>query len=257
MPKIFLIPTLLLLLATPVLAEDVVLLSNEYAPYVNVDQNHPGFLTELVVAAFKEVGVKAHVEFRPWRRCAMLVESGSYLGAFPYAISKEREKYAWFSNSIWSCRNVFFYLKKSFPDYDYTNLESMRSYLIGGTSGNYYEKVFHKVGLRVDYAPGEASGLWKLWDRRNDFFAEDELVGWSLIRRIFPEQRERFASTPTPWRINPQHLMISKKYPGSRKLLQRFNEGLKKIRTNGTFHMILSHYIDLDQPSNTIRFESK
>jgi len=235
---------LVLLVALPSVAgETVVLVSNEYVPYVNTASKRQGFLSELVVAAFAEVGVKASIEFRPWRRCAMLVEMGDAFGAFPYAVTEKREEYAWFSDQIWVCRNVFFYLEGRMPKFDYTCLEDMREFSIAGTSGNYYEDIFKKTGLKVDYAPGEASGIRKVWEMRNDLFAEDELVGWNLISRIFPNYKKMFGSTPTPWNVNPQHIMISKKYPGSKGLMERFNQGLKQLRMNGTYDIILSRYM--------------
>jgi len=234
---------LFLLVATPCFAGDpVVLVTNEYMPYVNTSLRESGFITEVVVAAFKEVGVETKIEFRPWRRCAMLVEDGKVFGAFPYAVTKKRQKYAWFSDSVWECRNVFFYLKGRLGDYDFTNLEALKRFRIAGTSGNYYEEIFEEAGLRVDYAPGEASGVRKVWEMRTELFAEDELVGWSLISRIFPDHRHLFGSTPTPWNVNPQTVMVSKKYPGSRELMEKFNEGLKTIRENGTYQAIFMRY---------------
>nr|WP_321513535.1 transporter substrate-binding domain-containing protein [uncultured Pseudodesulfovibrio sp.] len=230
-------------MAQPAVAgETVVLVSNEYVPYVNTSARTQGFLSEVVIAAFAEVGVEARVEFRPWRRCAMLVETGEVLGAFPYAVTERREEYAWFSDQIWICRNVFFYLKGRMADFDYTRLEDLRNMRIAGTSGNYYEDIFKEARLKVDYAPGEASGIRKIWEMRSDLFAEDELVGWNLISQLFPGRKSMFGSTPTPWNMNSQHVMISKKYPESEALMKRFNHGLENIRINGVYAGILSRY---------------
>lgn len=221
----------------------VLLVSNDYPPYVNTSKKNRGFLTDVIVAAFDAVGVPSEIEFRPWRRCALMVENGSAFGAFPYGVTEARKKYAWFSDELWKCHNVFFYLKGRFGDYDYVGLEDLRGRVIGGTSGNYYEDTFEDAGLTVDYAPSEVSGVRKLWDYRVEFFAEDELVGWSLISSLFENQKFLFASTSTPWNVNPQTLMVSKKYPGSKELLQRFNRGLKTIRENGTYDRIFqSHF---------------
>lgn len=222
--------------------QSVLLVTNEYMPYVNTSAREQGLLSEIVVAAFKEAGVEARIEYRPWRRCAMLVEDGKAFGAFPYGITDKRKKYALFSDPIWECRNVFFYLKGRLGDYDFSDLAALRRFVIAGTSGNYYEDIFDSVGLRVDYAPGEASGVRKIWEMRTDLFAEDELVGWTLISRIFPDYKHMFASTPTPWNVNPQHIMVSKTHPGAKALMEKFNAGLKTIRGNGTYDAILAKY---------------
>lgn len=233
---------LLMPAASALAGERVVLVSNEYLPYVSTSSREQGVITEIVVAAFAEADVEVEIRFRPWRRCAMLVEDGAVFGAFPYGITEKRKKYAWFSDEIWKCRNVFFYLKGRHGEYDFTSLEAMRGYVIAGTSGNYYEEIFEQAGMNVDYAPGEASGIRKVWEMRTDMFAEDELVGWTLIRRIFPRNAFMFASTPTPWNVNPQTIMVSKKYPGARELLARFNAGLKAIRASGVYGAIVEKY---------------
>lgn len=234
---------LLFSLVSPGFAEQSVLLvTNEYMPYVNTSAKEKGFISEVVLAAFKEVGVNARIEYRPWRRCAMMVEDGKAFGAFPYGVTQKRMKYAMFSDQIWECRNVFFYLKGRLGKYDFYGLDPLRRFGIAGTSGHFYEEIFTKAGLRVDYAPGEASGIRKIWEMRSDLFAEDELVGWTLISRIFPNYKHMFASTPTSWNVNPQHIMVSKAYPGSKELMEKFNAGLKAVRENGTYDAILDKY---------------
>ncbi|MGL1863065.1 MAG: transporter substrate-binding domain-containing protein [Pseudodesulfovibrio sp.] len=234
-----------ILLAAPCMAgEKVVLVSNEYMPYVNTSPNKRGFVTEAIVAAFAEVGVETEIQFRPWRRCAMLVEDGKVFGAFPYGVTTKRKAYAWFSDPVTECRNVFFYMKGRKANFDFTTLEAMQGYSIAGTSGNYYEDIFAETGLMVDYAPGEASGIRKVWEMRSEFFAEDELVGWSLISRLFPNSMHMFGSTPTAWNVNPQTIMVSKKYPGAKELMAKFNTGLQTIRENGVFDEIFNRYMD-------------
>jgi polar amino acid transport system substrate-binding protein len=220
----------------------IVLVTNEYEPYVMEYGKRSGLLVEVVTAAFAQVGEDVTIQFRPWRRCAMMVETGEVFAAFPYAKTEKRSEYALFSDSIWTCCNVFFYNKGKMGQFDYTSLEALRDYAIAGTSGNYYEEIFKETGLRVDYAPGEASGVRKIWELRSDLFAEDELVGWTLISKILPNFKQYFGSTPTPWNVNSQHLMVSRKYPRSRELMEAFNAGLRAIRKNGVYDNIVGGY---------------
>lgn len=244
MPRIsVLLVALVLSLSAPVGAEGpVVLVTDEYPPYVTGKGERPGLLTEIVMAAFAEAGVETRVLYRPWRRCAMMIREGDAFGAYPYARTDKRAGYAWFSEPIWVCRNVFFFMKGRLGDFDYTSLDALRGYTIAGTSGHYYEDIFKEKGLTVDYAPGEASGVRRLWELRAALFAEDELVGWTLINRIFPRRARLFGSTPTPWNFNPQHLMVSKVHPGASDLLARFNGGLEAIRRDGTYDRLVEKY---------------
>ena len=235
---------ILLLTVPPAMAgESVLLVTNEYPPYVDTSSHAPGILAEIVVAAFREAGVEAKIGFRPWRRCAMLVEDGQVFGAFPYAMTDKRKEYAMFSEPVWTCRNVFFFLKSKMGNHDFTTLEALRGLVIAGTSGNYYEDIFEEAGLTVDYAPGEASGIWKIRERRAVLFAEDEAMGWTLINRIFPDERALFDSTPTAWNVNHVRVMASKRYPGAAELLGRFNAGLRALHANGMYERIVRKYL--------------
>lgn len=82
----------------------------------------------------------------------------------------------------------------------------------------------------------------KLWEYRADLFAEAEAVGWTLINRIFPSSTFMFGSTPTPWNVNPQSLMVSRRYPDARIIMERFNEGVRIIRGNGVYDEIVARY---------------
>lgn len=223
--------------------EKILLVTDEWIPYVNPYPDNPGLISEIVIAAFDAAGLEVEIKFRPWRRCALMVEDGTAFGAFPYAATEKRRDYAWFSDPMWKCHNVFFYLKGRLGDFDFTKLEDLREMVIAGTSGNYYEGIFAEKGLVVDYAPGEASGVRKLWEYRADLFAEAEVVGWTLINRIFPNSVHMFAATPTPWNIKPQRIMISKKYPDARLIMDRFNDGLRAIRADGTYARIVRAYM--------------
>lgn len=234
---------LLLSLALPASAEPVLLVTSSYDPYVIEGNRQKGFLYEVVVAAFAEVGVEAQIQYRPWRRCALMVEEGKAFGAFPYGKTAKRAEYAWFTDRIGECRNVFFYLKGRMGDFDFETLADLIPYFIAGTSGHYYETTFEEARLKVDYAPGEASGIQKIWMFRTELFAEDKLVGWALINRIFPKYKHMFGST-SPWNINPQHIMVSKGYPGAENFMKQFNRGLAEIRANGTYDAILSKYFN-------------
>ena len=247
------IVTLLILLLTvpPAMAsESVLLVTSEYLPYVSASPSHPGVVTEIVVAAFREAGVEARIKFRPWRRCALMVEEGLAFGAFPYTETEKRKGYAIFSDSVWTCRSVFFFLKEKMQEFDFTTMEALQGLVISGTSGHHYEDVFKKSGLTVDYAPGEASGIRKVWEKRAELFAEEEAVGWALINRIFREDRLLFDSTPTAWNVNQVRVMASKRYPGAAELLGRFNAGLRALHAKGIYERIVRKYFQ-DRPVPT------
>lgn len=240
-----LLALLALLFCSPALAADkVILVTNTYEPYVFTEGDRPGLFSEVVTAAFEAVGVEVVIQFRPWKRCEMLVREGRVFGAYPYSDTPQHYSYAWHSNTIWRDRSVFFYKRSRFKHYDFTSFEAMKELRIAGTVGNAYVETFQKAGLTLDMATTEKSGIMKIWESRADLFAEEEAVGRALIAKHFPDSQALFGVTPTAWRTTSLSIMVSKKFPGSKELMNRFNKGLQIIRSNGVYDRITAKYID-------------
>jgi len=77
---------------------------------------------------------------------------------------------------------------------------------------------------------------------RVDFAACDELVGWGLIKDMYPESVSQFETLRKPLNQNPLRLMISRSYPDSSRIKVRFNIGLETIREKGILRQILTKY---------------
>ena len=63
-----------------------------------------------------------------------------------------------------------------------------------------------------------------------------------MIKETYPEQVTTFVVAQKPESTDAFRIMVSRKYPNSKELLNKFNEGLKTIKNNGIFHNILKQY---------------
>ncbi len=223
-------------------AERVEIVTGEWAPYVSKNMDNNGFTAEIVSHAALAADIEPAFSFMPWKRCAHSVEQGEVLAAFPYAITAEREEYAMFSEPITQTRTVFFYLKSNLASLDYEKLEDLQQYSIGGVSGNFYEKSFKEAGLNVDYTTDEESAFKKLYMARVQLVPASELVGWEMIKKLYPGEEQKFGSTAKAFSANKLHLMVSKKFPGAKELMERFNQGLADIKEKGIYKKILAKY---------------
>jgi len=226
--------------------EKVLLVTNTYEPYVYTEGDRPGLFPELITEAFKVVGIEVEYEYIPWKRCEMMVQRGMVLGAFPYADLRQHDFYAWHADPVWWDRSVFFY-KRSRGAVEYESLEDLRGYRIAGTAGNAYIEPFTQVGLDLDLSTKEVHGILKVFEGRADLFAEEELVGWTLIEKYLPHKRKAFGVTQKAWRKTSLTIMISKAFPGAERLMGCFNRGLGIIRENGVYDSIVEEYLS-DRP---------
>jgi polar amino acid transport system substrate-binding protein len=81
-------------------------------------------------------------------------------------------------------------------------------------------------------------------------------TGYALIRDNFSEvEAASVTHHPLVVRSDPHHLLISKKSPGTKNLLDTFNQGLANIRNSGKLQLIIDTRTAVDK--KTWRYEAK
>lgn len=217
--------------------------TGEYEPYTSSEMSGGGFFTEIVTAACEEVNVKVEYDFYPWKRCEKLLETGGVFAIFPYVKTEEREKNFLFTDVVTHSTGKFFYLKSKFPSgIKYTDLKDLKKYTIGGTLGYWYEDLFKKNNLNVEYVSEDLLNIKKLEQGRIDLIVADELMGWRLIQSTFKNKQNEFATLEKPLNQSDFFMMVSKKYPNSNSILKKINDGLAIIKKNGVYKKILKKY---------------
>ena len=226
----------------PAHAVDLDIMTGEWKPFVSAGLDNHGFTAEIITRSFRAAGIQPRFHFAPWPRCEAGVKYGKTFGAFPYSRNESREAFALFSNPLARARTVFFYNPGKLKSFDYTDLNQLKNLLVGGVRGYYYEPRFTRADLPVDYSENEDDAFKKLFYNRVDVVPLDELVGWEIVRRLFPGRADMFATSRTALDESELRLMVSKKHPGADELLERFNEGLETIMANGVYESILEKY---------------
>jgi polar amino acid transport system substrate-binding protein len=234
---------LLLMPPTAVGTERVRVVTDEYAPLVSRDPRDPGLLAEIVAQTFRHMEVESRLEFQPWRRGQAEVLAGRAWATFPYVKTPEREKTYLFSRKpLFDNRIVFFYRRNRFPDgLEWRRMSDLRQWTIGGVRGYWYEKDLKRSGLKAEYATTVDAAIRMLRIGRFDLLLLSELVGWHGIERMFPEEREAFAILERPYTTVPSWLMVSKTYPNSRDLLQRFDQAFRELEQAGRIGYIIDN----------------
>lgn len=217
------------------------LATSEWAPFTSSTMPGYGFYTELVSAVFKEMGLTPKYSFYPWKRCEGNTASGKIWATFPYTITSERAETFDFSEKISSSTSKFFYYGKN-RGYVYNTLADLKKYKIGGISGYFYTERFAREGINVFYTPDEKSGFNMLREGRIDLLALNDMVGWHIINTNFGKEKDGFHTLEKPLSDNPLRLMVSRNYPDSKALLERFNAALATVKASDTFDAILKKH---------------
>jgi polar amino acid transport system substrate-binding protein len=202
----------------------ILLATAQWEPYISETNAGHGKFSEIVTAVFKEMGMETEFIFAPWKRVEILVKSGDVFAGIPYSDTAERHKVFDYSVAVMDSVNVFFYLKKNYPEgISYTKLEELAGYRISGVTGYWYESLFSEAKLHVEYVTSDEQSISKLYFNRVDLVATDELVGWGLINKLYPQQASQFAVVTKPIKTTHLHLLVSKKYPNAPEITKKFN----------------------------------
>ncbi len=163
---------------------EITLVTGEWSPYTSESIEGRGVFTEIVSAAFKEMGLKPVYIFLPWKRAEKMVQMGEVFAAFPYIMTDTREEMFDFSERVAFSTGRFFYCTKHFSqEIPYKTLSDLKPYKVGGVRGYWYETLFNKALLDTSYVNTEKQIIAMLYMNRVDLAPLDEWVGWHLIRK--------------------------------------------------------------------------
>ncbi len=223
--------------------QKVILATGEWAPYTSEKIKGHGFFTEIVSAVCKEAGLDIEYRFYPWLRCERSLKNGEAFAAFPYKRTDDRKLNFNFSAPLAKSTDKFFYLKnKIISEVKWNKFEDLKVYKIGGTFGYWYQKPFERAGLKIDLGYDDERGIKKLWGGRFDLLATNELVGWSLIKKMFPEDINKFDVVKKDLSSDALRLMMSRTYPDASAITKKINIAIKIIKKNGIYEKIIKKH---------------
>lgn len=216
------------------------LMTSEWAPYTSIKMKNYGVFTEIVTAAFKEMGITTEYLFEDWLKGYNKLLEGTQLATFPYTKTPKREQEVYFSPEIISSKYVLFYNKRYKTDFNYDNWQDLKKYSIAGVPGYFYEETFKQQGIKYYKFNSEALAFRELYQGHVDLFPTDELVGLNLLQELYPTNyKEVFSRLAKPLLISSFHVIFSKTHPEGEKMRNLFAEGLTRIKAKGIYQAIL------------------
>lgn len=234
----------LVLLSAIVSAETIKISTGEWPPFTDSSAADKGTGLAIVTASFKAVGIDASYDFVPWKRAYSQAKSGKYDATGIWFKNSDRESDFHFSDAVLPHENVFFHLQEK--EVSWGTLEDLKGMVIGATAGYAYGGGFEDMEkakiLSVTRANSDVNNLKKLLSKRVDLFPSDIDVGYYLIRSNFSdEEAAQITHSDTVLSSSPTHLLVSKSLPQQRAetIVNKFNEGLAKIKVSGEYIKIL------------------
>lgn len=220
--------------------------TGEYRPYTSESMPNLGATTELVTAICNAAGIVPEYVFVPWKRAELNLANGLVFGAFPYSANPERKQQFDFSDPLYVVSNALVYYEgnarvralkgdEALPD--------LKQYKFGVIAGSFAEPQLKQLGIGYNTVTTVDQLVQMLELGRFDIYIDDEATIFDAVNRLFPADAAKFRALATPFGARtPNGVMVSRSYPNSAGILQRFNEGLAKIKKTGEYDKILAKY---------------
>jgi polar amino acid transport system substrate-binding protein len=199
--------------------------------------------TELVRAAFKAEGLSVNWEVLPPLRCNASTSDGSILADFTSVktFSNSKDAVIFPSPAAVNLDIVAFFDTRKLPNgLEFDTVKSLGKYKIGLLAGTGSIAVFKNAGVNFETIL-EVETMVKMLDAgRVDAIVLGDLVGLYNLRKLFPESAKAFKYKSVY--SSPVDLGFSTKAPNYRTYFDKYQEGMRTIKKNGTYMDIFAKY---------------
>ncbi|WGL58519.1 transporter substrate-binding domain-containing protein [Pigmentibacter sp. JX0631] len=218
---------------------------NDWPPF---SDKKGGIYTDLVNKIFTDAGHEISVEILPWARGHYETEKLIFQATYPYYWNSEREQNFIRSDSGYSIVIKIFVRKDS--KLNLTNKQSLKG--LHGCLPNGYsilpiiKEALNEKLITID-RPLKMSNCYKMLDIGHiDFLIDTEESSAEIIKSTFDVPKEFKISVWELDRID-MYLIAPKKGKESQKIVKIFNDGLKKMKTDGSYFTLINKYLSLSK----------
>jgi len=224
---------------TSLSAQDTIKISNgEWPPFFSKDLKKYGVTSHIVQEAFSLEEVEVNYEWYPWKRALHMAGVGQINASIGWSKTKDREKDFLFSDVIINGDAVFFHLKDQ--KFDWNTFEDLKNIRIGSIFGYQYDNKIQEIRKIENADIFEVVNEEKLFQMLlkgrfhviiinldvgygilNKYFTSTEAASITYHKKVFHNEKSR--------------LLFSKKIKDNKVLMEKFNKGLQRLKSNGKF----------------------
>ncbi len=215
-----------------------------YSPYTGEQLPEGGMVTEIITTVLENMGLEPEYRRLPWKRALREAEEGRWLGTFPWEPRTELKKSFLYSDPI------IVFDTKTYVDVNATQIPDSPKSLEGkklclplghrtyGLIGDMVE-----AGTLLTTSPGSMVQCFKqLKSGRVDLVSVSSMVARQYTKQVYGYvdgvQSLKIAATRTTF-----HLIISKRYPGGKKLMNFFNAELERMQALNALAPIVERHL--------------
>ncbi|WP_415891664.1 transporter substrate-binding domain-containing protein [Neptuniibacter sp. PT8_73] len=237
--------SIVILLLSPfaIAKQTIQLYSVDYPPYTIIDDKGviSGIDVEVTQAAFAAVGINADIQTAPWKRILKSIRHGRMAGTVTCSKRAGRDQFILFSDVL-SEANQSAVMRLERSDDDIVSFDDLGKVEVSVVDGWGIQKELQQAGIAHSIVPDVDSGIRSLVYRNVDVFYNAGLVTNYRARQLGLQDKIKIKRLKGK-QSTQYHLCLSKAYPNAEVLLEKFNEGLRLIKSNGQYQVIYDRYL--------------
>lgn len=220
---------------------------DDYWPFTGQGLPEGGLATEVVRAAFAEVGVGVAIGYLPWRRGYGVTILGLADGSFPYLFTPQRAAEALFSDPVFPVRPKVVSSQRSPVHFGgaIEGLIGLRYCVAHGYGTPDAVQTLIDVGLLTVSQPTSPYACPQMVHAgRADFFIGNDFVVRGAIAGAGHGIRfDDFHVAPDPVVSGHLHFVVGRSHPDGESIIAQFNAGLAVLRRTGRFDRLVAKHI--------------
>jgi len=222
--------------------------TDDWPPYYSQRLKDYGPLAEIVTTAFQRMGYGVEITFIPRINLLDRVKNGDCDGWLASAPTVKENREYYHSDIILKSSPLKLYMRRD-AGIVYTGIRDMENYRVGVVRGDGFNpKIFGIKGKTLSVSNSAEANFNNLLEGRLDIVVIDKLHARYFLEKKFKNIENKFESVelyPEDGKREARpavRLFFSKKSENTEKLKIDFNYGLKTIKKDGTFNIILKKH---------------
>jgi polar amino acid transport system substrate-binding protein len=253
--RLFILRSLFLLLFTSVctsLQADIpkptrankrfVVAAHEWPPFASRETRYFGVLPRIVSQVFEIQGVAVEFRFMPWPDTLDGLITEEFDAALIWVMEDLNQEPFIISQPILEYRSALYY-RKELPKPRHP--DDLLGFRIGLNPYYVYDETSYRIMKSRSMTPviGETDRIHfdMLFNGDIDYYLTPILTSAPLLRNSYTAaQQGDLAYTTEIFKFPPSHLLVNRQREGSDQFMQDFNNGLKRLKNDGTLERFLN-----------------
>ncbi|MCP3892917.1 MAG: amino acid ABC transporter substrate-binding protein [Desulfobulbaceae bacterium] len=230
--------------------EKLIFATHPFPPFKYVAENGDivGCDVEIVKQIVTRLGYDFKIKSLPFQRALFNVSKGKMTGYISFTKNPERLKTYYFSSPISTIKDVFFKQKKN--DINWDKLDDLKEYRVDYTKNYNYAPVFLDAIKQNKFQPvyiiGSEEAEVKHLERISKGFVDLAICEISVCSFLIKQHKSKFVNVDFINKaigpVRTFHVGFSRKWPGIKEFVEKFNADLAKFVTEGKRKAIFEKY---------------